>query len=78
MQTKTKTKNIVLYNDNTLSFQEVIVALVNVCGHEPVQAEQCATIVHNNGKCKVKEGTYMGLLGISRELIDCGLRAIIE
>ncbi|MFC2111610.1 ATP-dependent Clp protease adaptor ClpS, partial [Bacteroidota bacterium] len=42
--------------------------LVEVCGHKPEQAEQCALIVHFNGKCAIKSGSYSDMKPIYREL----------
>ena len=50
--------NIVLYNDEVNTFDHVINCLVRICDHEPLQAEQCAWIVHLNGRCTVKSGVY--------------------
>jgi ATP-dependent Clp protease adaptor protein ClpS len=46
--------SIILKNDTVNTFDHVINCLVNICGHNPIQAEQCATIVHYKGSCKVK------------------------
>ena len=51
-------KDLILYNDDVNTFDFVIETLVDVCGHEPLQAEQCALITHLNGKCAVKSGTF--------------------
>lgn len=51
-------KDLILYNDEVNTFDFVIETLVDVCGHEPMQAEQCALITHLNGKCAVKSGTF--------------------
>jgi ATP-dependent Clp protease adaptor protein ClpS len=60
---------LVLINDDFNTFEHVIKSLVEVCGHDTVQAEQCAVITHFNGKCEVKTGSsviinkmYIGLL----------------
>jgi ATP-dependent Clp protease adaptor protein ClpS len=47
---------LVLYNDDVNTFDHVIKSLVEICGHDPVQAEQCATIVHYHGSCEIKCG----------------------
>ncbi len=49
-------KELMLYNDDVNTFEHVIKCLMKVCGHTAVQAEQCAYIVHYNGKCVVKKG----------------------
>ena len=47
-------KKLVLFNDDVHSFEFVIDALMDVCGHELLQAEQCTIIVHYKGKCVSK------------------------
>jgi ATP-dependent Clp protease adaptor protein ClpS len=37
--------SLILYNDDINTFDHVIKSLVEICGHDPVQAEQCAMIV---------------------------------
>ena len=49
---------IILYNDDVNTFDHVIQTLISVCEHTAQQAEQCAMIVHFNGKCNVKSGSY--------------------
>jgi len=71
-------KNIVLYNDDVNTFDFVIETLVEICDHNPLQAEQCAFIVHNNGKCAVKGGTYTKLEPLCKALLNKGLSATIE
>ena len=53
-----KAPAIILYNDDVNSFDHVIECLVQYCKMDSIQAEQCATIVHHNGKCDVKHGSY--------------------
>ncbi|MCB0806134.1 MAG: ATP-dependent Clp protease adaptor ClpS [Bacteroidales bacterium] len=54
-------KELVLFNDEVNTFDYVIETLIDVCGHEPEQAEQCAMIAHYNGRCTVKSGAYTEL-----------------
>ncbi|MCB0791607.1 MAG: ATP-dependent Clp protease adaptor ClpS [Flavobacteriales bacterium] len=51
-------REIILFNDDVNTFDHVIESLVEVCQHDPVQAEQCAWITHYRGKCSVKRGTF--------------------
>lgn len=51
-------KELVLYNDDVNTFDYVIDTLIEVCGHDENQAEQCALIAHYKGKCGVKKGTF--------------------
>lgn len=71
-------REIVLHNDDVNTFDHVIDSLVEVCDHEPIQAEQCAWIVHNNGKCSVKRGTYDQLEARCHALQQRGLSAVIQ
>ena len=71
-------KSILLYNDEVNTFDHVIDSLCKYCDHDTVQAEQCAWIVHNNGKCLVKSGAYDDLLPICNALKDNGLSAQIH
>jgi ATP-dependent Clp protease adaptor protein ClpS len=48
------------------------------CEHQMTQAEQCALIVHNNGKCAVKNGTFDDLKPICEALLEQGLTAKIQ
>ena len=70
--------NIVLYNDDVNTFDHVINSLVRICEHEPLQAEQCAWIVHLNGKCAVKSGVYEELEPMCLQLLNKGLSVKVE
>ena len=69
---------LVLYNDDINTFDHVIKSLVEVCGHDPVQAEQCAMIVHFKGSCDVKIGVVEVLNAMSRSLNLKGLNSKVE
>ena len=71
-------KSILLYNDEVNTFYHVIDTLCKYCDHDVVQAEQCAWIVHNNGKCLVKKGSYEELKPICNALNENGLSAQIH
>ena len=51
--------------------------LCKYCDHDSIQAEQCAWIVHNNGKCMVKRGEMNDLKPICSALLEAGLSAKI-
>ncbi len=70
--------NLILYNDDVNTFDFVINSLVEVCGHEFEQAEQCAFIAHFKGRCLVKSGNYEDLKGMSDELTLRRLTVTIE
>jgi ATP-dependent Clp protease adaptor protein ClpS len=69
---------IILFNDDVNTFDHVIESLVKYCGHDSVQAEQCAHIVHFNGKCDVMHGTYENLEPVCTTLLEKGLSAEIH
>jgi len=68
---------IVLFNDDVNTFDHVIDTLIRVCNHEPLQAEQCAMLVHYKGKCTVKTGELKKLEPMCTSLLDAGLSAEI-
>ena len=73
-----RAREIILHNDDVNTFDHVIESLMEVCGHDPIQAEQCAWIVHYKGKCSVKRGTFDQLEPRCTALQDRGLSADIE
>ncbi|WP_394747010.1 ATP-dependent Clp protease adaptor ClpS [Spongiimicrobium salis] len=72
-----KQHEILLFNDDVNTFDHVIDTLIAVCDHTPEQAEQCAIIVHHNGKCTVKTGAYKDLKPQCSKLLKAGLNAEI-
>jgi ATP-dependent Clp protease adaptor protein ClpS len=71
-------RELILHNDDVNTFDHVIECLVEICGHDTIQAEQCAWIVHYNGKCSVKRGTFDNLEPRCTALLDRGLSATIQ
>ncbi len=73
-----KENNIILFNDDVNTFEWVIECLTKYCGHDTIQAEQCATLVHYTGKCAVKNGSIEKLKPICETLLEKGLSAEIN
>ena len=71
-------RDLVLHNDDVNTFDFVIETLMELCEHNTLQAEQCAHIVHNNGKCSIKKGSYNDLKPIYEALLSRGLSATID
>jgi ATP-dependent Clp protease adaptor protein ClpS len=71
-------REIVVHNDDINTFDHVIGSLVEICGHDPIQAEQCAWIVHYNGRCSVKRGSFDQLEPRCTALLDRGISATIN
>lgn len=69
---------LVVWNDDVNTFDWVIKALIEICGHSEEQAEQCALIIHTQGKYGVKHGEYDTLKPLCEGLLDRGLSATIE
>ena len=69
---------LVLHNDDINTFDYVIDSLIEVCGHEPEQAAQCAMITHLKGKCDVKKGSFDYLRPMKQELINRNLSVTIN
>ncbi len=72
------TRQLWLYNDDVNSFDDVIDSLIEVCDHDPIQAEQCAFITHAKGKCMVKKGELKDLEILMVALFDRGLTVSIK
>jgi ATP-dependent Clp protease adaptor protein ClpS len=70
--------SIVIYNDDVNTFEWVIRCLVELCGHERRQAEQCAWLIHSKGKYAVKRGSFDDLAPVCQALCDRGLSATLE
>lgn len=78
MVLENKAKEIILHNDDVNTFEHVIVSLMEICDHDPLQAEQCAWLVHYTGKCSVKRGSFEVLRPLCEALSDRGLSAEIQ
>jgi len=70
--------HLVIYDDNVNTFENVESALQEICGHTVEQSMQCTMIVHNNGKCSVKQGSYKKLKPMLEEILYRKIIATIE
>ncbi len=70
--------DLIVYNDDVNTFDHVIESLIKVCKHELEQAEQCTMIIHYNGKCQVRSGSFDKLKPMCSGLLDRGISAVIE
>ena len=73
-----KVRNLILFNDDFNTFEFVIETLIDVCKHEPEQAEQCTLIVHFKGKCAIKSGSFTELKPIFIEMSNRNLTVEIN
>ena len=70
--------SLVVWNDEINTFEWVIDALIDVCGHQREQAEQCAMLIHTKGKYAVKNGSYEILQPQREAITERLINATIE
>lgn len=70
--------SLIVWNDEVNTFEWVIETLIQVCGHSTEQAEQCAMLIHTQGKYAVKKGDYETLKPMCEAITDRGIGATIE
>ena len=70
--------HLIVWNDEVNTFEWVIETLMDVCGHAHEQAEQCAYIIHFQGKYAVKKGSYDNLKPPCDAITERGINATIE
>jgi len=69
---------LIVWNDEVNTFEWVIETLIDICGHTPEQAEQCALIIHSQGKYAVKYGSYDVLKPLCDAITERGINATVE
>ena len=69
---------LIVWNDDINTFEWVIETLIDICGHSPEQAEQCALIIHSQGKYAVKYGSYEMLKPLCDAITDRKINATVE
>ncbi|OON68816.1 ATP-dependent Clp protease adaptor ClpS [Hymenobacter sp. CRA2] len=75
LEETTDLRDLVVYNDDVNTFDHVIQTLIDVCQHEPMQAEQCTLLIHHKGQCTVKVGSYEELEPMCTAIHDRGISA---
>jgi ATP-dependent Clp protease adaptor protein ClpS len=70
--------SLIVWNDEVNTFEWVIETLMDVCKHSSEQAEQCAMLIHTQGKYSVKRGSYDELKPMCDAITDRGIGATIE
>jgi len=73
-----KSCQLIVWNDEVNTFEWVIETLIDICGHTPEQAEQCALIIHSQGKYAVKYGSYDVLKPLCDAITERGINATVE
>ena len=69
---------LVVWNDEVNTFEWVITTLMEICHHAEEQAEQCAMIIHTQGKYAVKHGSYDELKPMCDAITERGIGATVE
>ncbi len=77
-QHKSTERILVLHNDDYHTFDYVIDALIEICNHDTLQAEQCTLLIHYKGKCDVKKGSFSYLRPMKKALVQKDLKATID
>jgi ATP-dependent Clp protease adaptor protein ClpS len=70
-------RTLLLVNDDINSFDHVIKSLVEVCGHDELQAEQCAVLTHIKGGCVIKIADVRTLESMSVRLRELALDTVV-
>jgi ATP-dependent Clp protease adaptor protein ClpS len=70
--------SLVVWNDEQNTFEWVIESLMSICHHSEEQAEQCAMIIHFQGKYAVKNGEYDTLKIMRDAITERSINATIE
>lgn len=70
--------HIVIYDDPVTTFDYMIETLMEICGHEEMQAMQCTSIIDSKGKCSVKRGSYKKLQPLCEQILLRKISAVIE
>lgn len=70
--------SLIIWNDDVNTFDWVIETLMEVCKHSQEQAEQCAMLVHYQGKYAVKHGSFDELKPLCEAITDRGINASVE
>jgi ATP-dependent Clp protease adaptor protein ClpS len=75
---ESRTHKLVIYNDDLNSYDYIMACLIRFCDHERLQAEQCAVVAHNTGRCTVKSGDYMEMFQIKANFDGLDIKSEIK
>jgi ATP-dependent Clp protease adaptor protein ClpS len=68
---------LLLFNDDVNAYEYVVECLIEICGHDSVQAEQCTFIAHHKGRCEIRKGTLNFLEPMKEEFTRRGIKTVI-
>ena len=69
---------LILWNDDTNTFEHVIYCLMKYLDYSEKQAEKIAFTVHNDGKCAVLEGSFTEMEVYRKILQQEGLTVTVD
>lgn len=69
---------LILWNDDTNTFEHVIFCLMKYLDYSEKQAEKIAWTVHNDGKCAVLEGSFTEMEVYRKILQQEGLTVTVD
>ena len=69
---------VILHNDDHITFDHVIESLMDICGHNEFQAHQCALITHNRKRCSVFVDRYETCMLVQKNLREVKLTVTVE
>ena len=69
---------LILHNDESVSFDQVLTCLVEICGHNEYQADQMALLTHKRHSCSVFVDKYEMCIEVKNNLIKSGLTVTIQ
>jgi len=78
LATLSPSNRLILWNDETNTFEHVISCLIKHLQYAEKQAESIAWTVHNEGKCIILEGTYTEVEVFRKILKSEGLTVSVE
>jgi ATP-dependent Clp protease adaptor protein ClpS len=70
--------DLYLLNDDHNDIKKVIDNLMVITRHNVLQANQCATLAHYNGRAHIKKGDIMDLLEMKAEFSEKDILTEIE
>lgn len=69
---------LILWNDDTNTFEHVIYCLIKYLDYSDKQAEKIAWTVHNEGKCAILEGSFTEMEVYRKILQQEGLTVSVD
>jgi hypothetical protein len=69
---------VVLYNDDRITFDHVVDCLMSYCDFNELQAYQCALIVDQAKSCSIYTDSYEECMHVSAILNQCKLKTTVN